>query len=157
MWGMTLDGPLEILESIADDRSRLAALMEKYHDLPMSLADASLMVSAERLGCRRVLTLDADSLVYRMHGRVPFDLVLSCGLEGPALREPALHHLRAYSWAGTSSSGGRLRALTAPWKAATGPDATSVSFSYWARARSRHKPCAASVCAVGAPSPDSAT
>ena len=40
--------------------------MQKYHDLPMDLADAALVTVAEREGINRVFTLDRrDSEVYR--------------------------------------------------------------------------------------------
>lgn len=34
-------------------------------DLPMDFADASLLAAAERLGTRRIFTLDRDFHVYR--------------------------------------------------------------------------------------------
>mgnify|MGYP001598807037 CR=1 FL=1 len=41
-------------------------LMKKYHDLPMDLADATLVRVAEREGIRRLFTLDRrDFSVYR--------------------------------------------------------------------------------------------
>jgi predicted nucleic acid-binding protein len=57
------------------DRPRLAELLDKYRDLPMDYADATLVVLAERLGCARVFTLDRrDFGVYRV-GRKRFELV----------------------------------------------------------------------------------
>jgi predicted nucleic acid-binding protein len=44
----------------------MAALMEKYRDTPMDLADASLVVVAESHSARRVFTLDRDFYVYRL-------------------------------------------------------------------------------------------
>ena len=47
--------------------SRAFELMEKYADLPMDLADASLVTAAEVLGTRRIFTLDfRDFSVYRI-------------------------------------------------------------------------------------------
>lgn len=44
----------------------MRALMKKYRDLPMDLADAALVRVAEREGIRRVFTLDRrDFSVYR--------------------------------------------------------------------------------------------
>ena len=40
------------------DVPRMRALMQKYRDLPMDLADAALVRVAEREGIRRVFTLD---------------------------------------------------------------------------------------------------
>ena len=51
----------------------MGALMEKYKDRPMDLADASLVVLAEGRGLRDVFTLDrADFQVYRIHTRQTF-------------------------------------------------------------------------------------
>jgi len=49
--------------------------MEKYADVPMSLADASLVAVAESLGIRQVFTLDSDFTVYRFQGRQAFRLL----------------------------------------------------------------------------------
>ncbi len=46
--------------------SRMRTLMEKYRDTPMDLADASLVIVAERLGLRRIFTLDSDFRIYRL-------------------------------------------------------------------------------------------
>jgi uncharacterized protein len=40
--------------------ARVFVLMERYHDRPMSFADASLIAVAERLGTTRIFTLDLD-------------------------------------------------------------------------------------------------
>jgi len=41
--------------------------VEKYRDLPMDLADASLVVAAESLGTRKVFTIDrTDFRAYRV-------------------------------------------------------------------------------------------
>ena len=39
--------------------------MRQYHDAPMDLADASLVVAAERLNLRRIFTLDSHFRAYR--------------------------------------------------------------------------------------------
>lgn len=55
-------------------------LMEQYADHPMDLADASVITAAERLGTRRVFTLDRrDFSAYRIlrgHRHQPVDIVL---------------------------------------------------------------------------------
>jgi predicted nucleic acid-binding protein len=58
---------------------RVAGLMEKYADLPMDLADASLVLLAEELGSGRILSTDArDFRTYRWKNRRPFkNLLLS--------------------------------------------------------------------------------
>jgi uncharacterized protein len=48
---------------------RVLALMEKYADVPMSLADACLVRMTETLADPIVLTTDADFQIYRRHSR----------------------------------------------------------------------------------------
>ena len=45
------------------------ALMRKYADVPMSVADACLVRMAETTAHSTVLTLDRDFRIYRKHGR----------------------------------------------------------------------------------------
>lgn len=55
----------------------LLALLEKYRDLPMDLADASLVLLAMKTGLFDVLTLDRrDFSTYRLPGNKRFHLVL---------------------------------------------------------------------------------
>lgn len=51
------------------DLDRPLKLMEKYADVPMSLADACLVRMTETLSDPVVLTTDTDFRVYRRHGR----------------------------------------------------------------------------------------
>lgn len=44
---------------------RITALMEQYRNVPMDLADASLVVAAETTNDRNIFTLDADFRIYR--------------------------------------------------------------------------------------------
>jgi predicted nucleic acid-binding protein len=53
--------------------SRAAALMRRYRDLPMDLADASLVILAEDLGEGRILSTDLrDFAGYRWKNTKPF-------------------------------------------------------------------------------------
>ena len=55
----------------------MLVLLEKYRDRPMDLADASLVVLAERLAVSEILTVDrADFDVYRLAGGRRFVQVL---------------------------------------------------------------------------------
>lgn len=65
LWLLREAGRLALHDTDEAEVARMAALMSKYHDLPMDLADASLMAMAERFGTRRVFTLDQDFRVYR--------------------------------------------------------------------------------------------
>ena len=57
---------------------RLAHLMERYANLPMDLADGSLVLLAEHLGHGRILTTDErDFGAYRFKSREPFHNLLA--------------------------------------------------------------------------------
>ncbi len=59
-----------------EDVPRLRALIRTYRDLPMDLADATLVRVAERDGIRRVFTLDRrDFEVYRIGRRETFTIL----------------------------------------------------------------------------------
>ena len=52
---------------------RILALLKKYRDLPMDLADASLVILAEELGSGKILSTDTrDFRAYRWKTRKPF-------------------------------------------------------------------------------------
>jgi uncharacterized protein len=70
-----LYGPLTIYDIQPDDYERLFALMEQYRDRPMDLADATLVLVAEKVGERRILTTDSDFLFYRIAGKESFEIV----------------------------------------------------------------------------------
>jgi predicted nucleic acid-binding protein len=60
-------GGAVVFEIDADGAKRMLGLLEKYHDRPMDIADASLVVLAERTGVNEILTIDrADFDVYRL-------------------------------------------------------------------------------------------
>jgi uncharacterized protein len=66
LWQFILGAGIEIAEVTPADLPRMRSLMDQYADLPMDLADASLVVLSERLKVRRVFSLDRrDFLVYR--------------------------------------------------------------------------------------------
>lgn len=75
LWDRVADGALVIASDSDVDLARARRLMEQYRDLPMDLADATLVALAEHLETRRVFTLDSDFRVYRYKGRHHFDLV----------------------------------------------------------------------------------
>ncbi|MFP4333292.1 MAG: type II toxin-antitoxin system VapC family toxin [Campylobacterales bacterium] len=55
-----------------DDIPQLMELMEKYKDLPMDLADGSLVLLAQKHNIRDVLSIDSDYDVYRIFKQEPF-------------------------------------------------------------------------------------
>lgn len=63
-----------------DGTARLARLMQRYADLPMDLADGSLVLLAEHLGHGRILTTDErDFGAYRFKDQRPFHNLLAHG------------------------------------------------------------------------------
>ena len=70
-----LDKLLTIHDIQESDYSRLLELMEQYRDRPMDLADATLVLTAEKTGYCQILTLDSDFLFYRIGDRNTFDII----------------------------------------------------------------------------------
>lgn len=58
-------GVLDLSFRLADEVAAVTRMMRKYHDLPMSLADACLVQISRRHPGSIVLTLDADFRIYR--------------------------------------------------------------------------------------------
>jgi predicted nucleic acid-binding protein len=54
---------------ISENTARIRKLMAKYRNLPMSLADACLVVMSEQNEGARVLTLDSHFRIYRLSDR----------------------------------------------------------------------------------------
>jgi len=75
LWRFALRQELEIVEIEERAMLRSYELMRKYSDLPMDLADATLVAFAEAHRITQVFTLDKDFRVYRLHGRKAFDIV----------------------------------------------------------------------------------
>jgi uncharacterized protein len=69
-------GALRILPFGRDDMPRVKALMTKYRDLPMDLADAALVRVAERERIRTIFTVDRrDFSLYRPLGLGRFRII----------------------------------------------------------------------------------
>ena len=73
-------GPLRVLDLVGrgliripyvlgDDAGPVAKLLERYSNVPMSLADACLVRMTELLDDAAVMTVDADFRIYRRSGR----------------------------------------------------------------------------------------
>lgn len=58
-----------------DHLDAISHLLLKYQDVPMSLADASLVRMSELHDRSRVFTLDSDFKLYRRHGRQSIPLI----------------------------------------------------------------------------------
>jgi uncharacterized protein len=70
-------GACRVFSLDASHLDRAQVLMDKYRDLPMDLADASLVILAEELGTGRILSTDRrDFRTYRWKQRKPFKNLL---------------------------------------------------------------------------------
>ena len=72
---LLLDKLLTVYDIQESDYSRLLALMEQYRDRPMDLADATLVLAAEKTGYRQIFTIDSDFLFYRISDRDTFEII----------------------------------------------------------------------------------
>ena len=75
LWRLQSRGDLVLHTVEGETLDRARKLMQKYRDLPMDLADATLVALAEELKLRRIFTLDGDFTVYRLPGRKAFEVV----------------------------------------------------------------------------------
>jgi predicted nucleic acid-binding protein len=69
------NGAINISFRVDEHVTTLRKLHQKYLNVPMSLANACVVRMAELNERHAVLTLDADFLLYRKHGRVPLTLI----------------------------------------------------------------------------------
>lgn len=72
-----VEGAFEVFDLTSGHAARVHALMAHYADLPMDLADASLVILAEHLGHGRILSTDQrDFRSYRWKNHRPFENLL---------------------------------------------------------------------------------
>ena len=78
LWEFIMRGGIEIQSLDVKMQFRCRELMKKYNDLPMDLADGTLVVLAESQGINEIFTLDhRDFKVYRISGRKRLKLLPS--------------------------------------------------------------------------------
>ncbi len=75
LWTLVERGDLQVVAPDIEDLRRLRDLMTKYRDLPMDLADATLIVAAEKRRLRRVFTLDGHFRLYQMSDGAHLEVV----------------------------------------------------------------------------------
>lgn len=61
-------GAVRVVLSVEKEQADLRALMQRYRNRPMSLADACLVRLSELHPSGEVFTLDSDFRIYRRHG-----------------------------------------------------------------------------------------
>lgn len=75
VWRLIVARELIVLDVDEKAAARMYELMEKYRNLPMDLADATLVALAEKMDCRTVFTLDSDFRIYKFKNRATFKIV----------------------------------------------------------------------------------
>ncbi|MFT4009988.1 MAG: PIN domain-containing protein [Nocardioidaceae bacterium] len=75
LWSLVETGRLRLHDLDERATTRARALMDKYADLPMDLADATLVAVAEAEGEATVFTIDSDFRIYRLRGRRAIQVV----------------------------------------------------------------------------------
>ncbi len=73
---MIEDGILQIDFSLSGEISKIKSLMNKYADVPMSLADACLVRMSELIDNSIVFTTDSDFHIYRKNGKQKISLII---------------------------------------------------------------------------------
>jgi uncharacterized protein len=73
---MVAEGVLITPFRLNEQTRELLALVKRYANVPMSLADACLVRMSELVSVAAVFTLDSDFRIYRRHGRQKIPLVL---------------------------------------------------------------------------------
>jgi predicted nucleic acid-binding protein len=58
-------GGIKIEDIGESDIERIMELSQKYSDIPIDLADASLIIISERLNLENIITIDSDYYIYR--------------------------------------------------------------------------------------------
>ncbi len=58
-------GGIYIEDIEKEDIARMIELSKKYSDIPMDLADAALIVIAEKRNIKEIITIDSDYYIYR--------------------------------------------------------------------------------------------
>lgn len=76
LWRLLNSNAFEFCSFDKADALRMEQLMQRYRNVPMDLADSSLVVAAAKTGVRRLLTLDSDFLIYRLDNGGAFELAL---------------------------------------------------------------------------------
>lgn len=78
---LVVRGVVRLGFDIADELRAVQALMQRYANVPMSLADACLVRLAEMTGLP-ICTLDSDFTIYRAQGRRTLQLISPRGGHG---------------------------------------------------------------------------
>jgi uncharacterized protein len=71
-----IEGGVEIFPLSADHLPQVIELQDKYSNIPMDFADATLVIVAREMTINKVFTVDDDFLIYRIFGKKHFENLL---------------------------------------------------------------------------------
>ena len=66
LWKLVEDMNLALHDLTSSETNKMNTLMKKYQNVPMDLADASLITLAESMKFRQIFTIDSDFHIYRL-------------------------------------------------------------------------------------------
>lgn len=69
-------GAIRLFDLHQEHLKRIIVLSEKYADIPMDLADSTLVIASEDTGIRRIVTVDSDYYIYRTKNGLDFQNIL---------------------------------------------------------------------------------
>ncbi len=75
LWSLSSSGRLQIMEISKVEADRMHALMRQYQNVPMDLADASLIATMESRGENKIFTIDSDFYIYRLANNFALEVV----------------------------------------------------------------------------------
>ncbi len=75
LWEFVNQGGIQIYDLKGEQFKRCRELMKKYKDLPMDLADATIVSAAETVNISTIFTIDKDFRVYRTKQGKNFRLI----------------------------------------------------------------------------------
>lgn len=75
LWRLWTTGKLVLHDLTFAEMQRMMMLMAQYHDTPMDLADASLVVVAESRNLQQIFSLDNDFYIYRLANGSVLDII----------------------------------------------------------------------------------
>ena len=77
LWQLRRKGVVKVHSLTDKEADRMDALMHQYRDIPMDIADASLVAVAESFHLTLIFTLDRHFRAYRIHNTGVFEVVPS--------------------------------------------------------------------------------
>lgn len=66
----------EMVEFIKGKCCSFVTTTAKYSDRPMDFADTTLVIAAEKLGIRQIVSIDSDFNIYRLPGKIMVENII---------------------------------------------------------------------------------